>query len=124
MNAKELLEEYTSAEVELNVLAVEKQRLIDQVITPDIRDRLAEIDLEFQPRQETINQKRADVLDQLRYAVLQEGITVRGSTHMAVYTRPHAVWDTRMLDTLAMAMPDILAAKSESKPSVSVRIIA
>ena len=55
--------------------------------------------------------------------VLSRQVTVRGAHLQAVYSRGRVSWDSKTLDGYALSHPEILAARTEGKPSVAFREI-
>ena len=50
MDAKELLNKYSDNLVGIDSLRAEKQALIDTILTPEIKEKLAEVETEFAPK--------------------------------------------------------------------------
>ena len=123
MNATELLDKYTDIVLKRSDLEGKKQQVIDTIITPEIKQQLQDIEAEFAPLFQALTMEFADVEVQLKNAVIETGQTVRGTTHMAVYAKPRISWDTKMLDGLAMLIPQVNEAKTIGQPSVSIRLI-
>ena len=121
MNARDLLNEYSDNLVGINSLNTEKQALIDQVLTPEIKAQLEEIDAEFDPKVEALNQRNQALIDTVKGEVLAVGQTLNGDYHQAVYTKGRVSWDTKALDGYAVAHPEVATFRKEGAPSVSIR---
>ena len=115
------IEEYSRLSAGIDDIQAQKQALIDSVLTPEIRDQLAEIDAEFDPKVADLKLTLSILEAQIKEQVLIAGQTVKGSFHQFVYSKPRVSWDTKMLDGYAMAHPEILRFRKEGNPSVSVR---
>ena len=123
MNAKEVLDQYSDMVIMLDDLRVQKERLIDSVLTPEIKEKLQEIEAEFAPKFDALEEKKSEFEAEVKSLVAQGGATVRGSTHMAVYSKPRTSWDTKMLEGLMMVIPQIADARKIGNPSVSIRVL-
>lgn len=115
------IEEYSKLSAGIDDVQAQKQALIDSVLTPEIRDQLAEIDAEFDPKIAELNQTKAILEAQIKAQVLEAGRTIKGSLHSFTFSRPRVYWDTKGLDGYAAAHPEILQFREEGSPSVSVR---
>lgn len=115
------IEEYSRLTAGISDIEAQKQALIERVLTPEIKDQLAEIDAEFDPKIEELNQSKAILEAQIKEQVLIAGQTIKGSIHQFVFSKPRVSWDTKLLDGYAMAHPEILQFRKEGSASVSVR---
>jgi len=70
----------------LKFLERQKKELIDSVITPEIRETLNEIDVEFDDKEKFINKSIATLESEIKSDVLALGESVKGDYLMAVYT--------------------------------------
>ena len=115
------IEEYSKLSAGIDDVQAQKQALIERVLTPEIKDLLAEIDAEFDPKIAELNQTKAILEAQIKEQVIIAGQTIKGSLHQFVFSKPRVSWDTKLLDGYAMAHPEILHFRKEGNPSVSVR---
>jgi len=122
MNAKELLDEYTNNLAGIDLLNGERQAMVDKVITPEIKARLAEIDEEIDPIIEKVNSRNQELIKLIKAEVIAAGQTISGDHHQAVYSKARVSWDTKGLDGYAVAHPEILVFRSEGNPSVSLKV--
>jgi len=122
MDAKDLLNEYSDNLVGIELLNAEKQALIDTVLTPEIKEKLAEIDAEFTPKVDALNSRNTTLIDTVKGEVLATGQTLNGSYHQAVFTKGRVSWDTKALDGYAAAHPEVATFRKEGQPSVSIRL--
>jgi len=121
MDIYEKIEKYSDLGVGIDLINQEKQSLIDQVLTPEIKEKLAEIDAEFDPKIEQLSQEKSALESDIKAEVLQAGRTVKGTYHQFVWSKPRVSWDTKALDGYAAAHPEIQVFRSEGSASVSVR---
>ena len=121
MDAKELLNKYSDNLVRIDSLVLEKQALIDTILTPEIKEQLAEVEAEFAPKVEALRAENEQLAAQIREQVLEFGTTVSGDFHQAVYTKPRVSWDNRSLAGYSIDHPEIMAFQKVGEPSVSIR---
>jgi len=118
-----MLDQLAEYQAQREALQIEKQELIDSILTPEIRARLQEIEVEFGGKAEAINTNMAELEDAIKNAVEMTGTTIKGRYLQAVWSRPRVTWDTTSLDSFAALHPEILPFRKEGKPSVSIRVI-
>lgn len=121
MDIYEKIEKYSDLGVGVDLINQEKQALIDQVLTPEIKEKLAEIDAEFDPKTDELLQQKSMLEAAIKMEVLQAGQTIKGTYHSFVWSKPRVSWDTKALDGYAAAHPEIQIFRTEGSPSVSVR---
>ena len=123
MDIYEKIEKYSDLGFGIDSINQEKQALIDTILTPEIKEKLAEIDAEFDPKIEEISQEKAALEAEIKQEVLEAGRTVKGTYHSFVWSKPRVSWDIKALDGYAAAHPEIQQFRIEGSPSVSVRKI-
>ena len=121
MDIYEKIEKYSDLTFGIDAISQEKQALIDQVLTPEIKEKLAEIDAEFDPKVEDISQQKSMLEAEIKQEILEAGRTIKGTYHSFVWSKPRVSWDTKALDGYAAAHPEIQQFRIEGSPSVSVR---
>ena len=121
MNTIEKLDALDELQQQLILLGADKQALIDQVLTPDIRRKLDEIEDEFSDKSGAVLEKISDLENAIKQDVIAEGATVKGKYMMAVFTKGRVSWDTKALDGYAAAHPEVAQFRKEGAPSVSIR---
>ena len=121
MDAKEMLDRLAEYQAQRTIAEMDKQALIDSVLTPEIKAKLADIEAEFADKVGAVDQNINDLTAQVKQAVISEGQTVKGNYLQAVYMKGRVSWDTKTLEGLAIVMPKLLDAKKEGEPSVSIR---
>jgi len=121
MNIKLAIDEYSDMVIGIATITAEKQTLIDSVLTPEIKAKIAEIEAEFEPKLTAVQERKAELETAIKQVVITEGATVKGDYHQFVYAKGRVSWDTKSLDGYAAAHPEILQFKVVGDPSVSVR---
>ena len=121
MNTIEKLDALDELHQQIILLGADKQALIDQVLTPEIRRKLDEIEDEFSDKSGAVLEKISDLENAIKQDVIAEGATVKGKYMMAVFTKGRVSWDTKALDGYAAAHPEVAQFRKEGAPSVSIR---
>lgn len=121
MDAKEMLNKYSDNLVGLDSLRLEKQAVIDTILTPEIKEKLAEIEAEFAPKVEALSAENERLAAQIREQVLELGATVSGDFHQAIFTKGRVSWDNKALAGYSVAHPEIMVFQKVGEPSVSIR---
>lgn len=117
--AEQLLEKLTEAYARRDLLNIDKKN----AVPADVQKVLNEIAAEFDPQIHDVESKIAELEEQAKQAVLQEGDTVRGGALQAVYSKPRITWDSKQLDGLMIVIPELAQARRVGQPSVSIRKI-
>ena len=123
-NIKQLLKQLHDAKCAVDLVTIERDQLIDGVLSAEQRNAIRDIRDEYQDR---INAalKAAEELDQqVRAAVHEHGESVKTDHMHAIYMQPAPTWDTEGL--LAMSKnPEFAWLREfirESAPRVQIRI--
>jgi DNA-binding TFAR19-related protein (PDSD5 family) len=117
---RQKLDQLANFQAEKDVLKIQKQELIDQVLTQEIRARLADIEAEFQPRLEAVDQNIAALEAEIKQEVLVNEASVRGTFLRAVWNKGRVTWDTKRMDDYALYHPEILRFRKQGQPFVSI----
>lgn len=121
VSIQEKLNRLAELQASRTVVDLEKQALIDQVLTPEIKARIEEIEAEFAPTLDAIDTGIVALEAEIKTAVIVHGETVKGKNFQAVFIKGRTSWDAKMLEGLAIAIPQILQARSIGAPSVTIR---
>jgi hypothetical protein len=121
MNTIQKLDQLAEYEAQRAYLELKRKELIDTVLTPEIRARLDEIDAEFFPQFEAVDEKTITLTSEIKTDVIQSGASVKGANLQAVFSKGRISWDTKALDGYAAAHPEIAPFRKEGAPSVSIR---
>jgi len=123
MNIVSSLNELANYQAQVTVLHLEKQRLLDEAMPQEIKQRLAEIELEFAGKTESAQEKIDTLTAEIKQAVIHEGASVKGDFLHAVYSKGRVTWDGKQLEGMMALIPGLAAARKEGEPSVSFRSI-
>jgi len=121
MNVIEMLDELAELRSKQDKLTLDKAALIDSVITPEIKARLAEINVEFAPMIESAQLLCDELEAQIKAAVIENGASVKGAHLQAVYTKGRVSWDSKRLEGLIIVLPQLADCRTIGAPSVSLR---
>lgn len=117
----EKIEKYSDLVFGIDTIALQKQELIDSILSPEIKAKLAEIDAEFDPQSEKLANEKAQLETEIKKEVVATGYTIKGIYHEFRYSKPRVTWLTDALDGYAEAHPEIKQFRKTGDPSVSVR---
>ena len=106
-----------------DLTTIEKQRLIDEIMTAEIKARMSDIDAEFSGKTEAVNEKITALENEVKEEVKKSGASVKGQFLHAVYAKGRVTWDSKGLDGLIVAVPQLAQFRKEGEPSVSLRKI-
>ena len=120
MDTKEKLDKIADLKSAQALRDADKQALIDQVLTPEIKAKIAEIEAEF-ANSDNITDTINLLTDEVKREVFELGETVKGTFLMAVYSKGRVSWDTKALDGYIKAHPEIEQFRKQGNPSVSIR---
>ena len=120
---EQMLDQLAEFEAQRDLIAVRKQEAVDAVLTDEIKAKLAEIDAEFDPLYQPVNEQIETLTAGIKAAVIEHGATVKGQYRQAVLSSGRVSWDTKALDGYAAAHPEIAPFRKVGEPSVSIRIV-
>jgi len=117
----ELLDRLADLRAAPDAIRLQKQALVDTILTAEIKAKLAEIDAEFSAPLQAAEQAAAEVEAKIKDAVSAYGETVKGGALMAVYVKGRVTWDGKKLDGMMSLIPQLKDARKEGEPSVTIR---
>ena len=103
-----------------DVFSLQKKALIDQVLTPEIRAHLDEIEAEFAGKMEAVDANIADLEEEIRQEALLQRDSVKGSFLRVIWHKGRVSWDTKSLDEYARSHPEVSAYRKQGEPYVSI----
>lgn len=119
-SVNEKLDQLANYQAEKDVLQLQKQELIDQILTAEIKARLDEIEAEFAPRVAAVEENIAALEEEIKADVLKNGETIRGTFLRAVWYRGRVSWDTKSMDEYALYHPEVIRFRRQGQPYVSI----
>ncbi len=105
----------------IDKLRMDKQLLIDSVVPKEVKDKIAEIEEEFEDKIQILEIEKAGLEAQIKQEVLFARRTIKGVNHSFTYTKGRTSWDTELLEKLASTYREIEFARKTGEPSVSIR---
>ena len=117
----EKLDRLAEFQAQKDLLAIDKQALIDEILTAEIKAKLAEIDAEFAGRAEAVDANIAELESEIKEEVLKHGATVRSEYLLAVWSKGRVSWDDHALSSYAHSHPELLSFRKQGEPSISIR---
>lgn len=120
INALNTLADYRA---QLDYLALEKRRLLDEAIPAEVKARVAEIEAEFVDTTASARDNIEALTAKIKTAIIANGASVKGTFLHAVYTKGRVTWDGKKLDGMMSLIPALVDARKEGEPSVSFRNI-
>lgn len=117
------LERLAELRAELEAVGIEYTNKRESAIPDDIKNRLAWLQAEQLTKENDLNETIARLESEVRQDVLFVGVTVKSGSLMAVWNKGRVSWDSKLLDGYAVAHPEILAARKEGDPSVTIRTV-
>jgi hypothetical protein len=116
----DLLDQLANYQAQRDYLSLQKQELIDQILPPEIKARLEEIEAEFTGKVEAVDENIASLEAAIKEEVLRNGASVRGTFLRAVWSRGRVSWDAKAMDEYAGAHPELLAFRKQGEPFVRI----
>lgn len=117
----EKLDRLADMQSQRDVLDLHYQDLRNSLISPELAEQLNDIEFEKNEALIAVDRGIASLTEEIKADVLKAGKTVKGAHLQAVWNKPRVSWDSRLLDGLAIALPQITAARREGEPSVTLR---
>jgi hypothetical protein len=114
------LDQLANFHAQRDVLNLQKQELIHQVLTPEIKARLDEIEAEFGGKVEAVEENITALEEQIRRDVLRRGASVKSTFFRVTWHKGRVSWDTNSLDAYAEAHPEITSFRKQGEPYVSI----
>lgn len=111
-------------DVELEKINMEKERMIDSVLTPEIRQQLQDIEAEFSDKQVSAKDRRNAMEILVRNGVVGLGQSVVANRLQAVFTKGRYSWDKKVFDKLVKKYPEIEEIRTQGDPFVSIKKVA
>jgi len=119
---KQKLDRLAEFQAQRDAVMLEKQALLDEIYTAEIKARVAEIEAEFSAKTEGVAANIAALEAEIKQAVVAHGASVKGSFVHAVFAKGRVSWDTKALDGYAFAHAELLSFRNIGEPSVSLRV--
>lgn len=104
-----------------NALEEEKRKLIEQLLSPELKARLDDIEAEFSQKAEAATTNIYSLEAEIKSETLAFGDTVKTSGFIAIWNQGRVSWDNKGLTSYAESHPEVLGFRKEGEPSVTIR---
>ena len=116
---KEMLDALAGKRANLDVLREEKNELLEEAMTPEIRQAFHDIETRYDDSH--VPKAISELEVEIKEATLAIGESVKGDSLHAVWNKQRITWNNPGLEGFAKAHPEILALRKIGKASVSIR---
>lgn len=117
----DLIRQIEELYAQLDLLRMNKQALVDGVLTDEVKNQLKEIDDEFDPVIVNIQDTLKVLEDKVKKEVAELGYTVKGNLINVVWQPGRVTWNTKELDKLLKEIPTLQAYRKEGEPFATIQ---
>ncbi|UYN90844.1 MAG: hypothetical protein KIT70_05660 [Anaerolineales bacterium] len=110
-----LMNQYVEMKAQAAQHESEKQRLIEDTLPPDVRQRVAEIEAEFAGKSQVAEEALAQLEEKIKAAVVAAQANVAVEGMKASYHSGRVTWDSKGLDEAMASNPQIAEAIGQYK---------
>lgn len=115
-----MLEALTELQAAHDARRLDYEAARSAILAP-VQAALQDLDAEYQAPLQDLASAIAEQEAAVKAAVLTHGASVKGAHLQAVWSKGRVSWDTKKLDGLMIAVPQLAQCRSEGAPSVSIR---
>ena len=115
------LNDLHGAHLKREVLELKKQDAMNNVITDEIKQQLKDIEAEFAPDFEQVDNYIKDLEAQVKEMGVQYGGSVDSEFMKAVFNKGRSSWDSKKLEGMALVYPAILECQKTGSPYISLK---
>lgn len=119
---KTKLDELFEIRAALDVARLDYQNKRDEILA-QVKNQLDALEVEYAPNMAIASERATQLDSDIRAAVIANGASVKAAHLHAVYTGGRVTWDTKKLDGLALAFPQLAEARKVGEPSVTIRAL-
>ena len=112
----------------LRAYASDSRAAIMATIQPELDELMASVKVEIDAMESCYNSQVTEWLQvaerlesEVRVAVIAEGKSVKATHLHAVYSKGRVTWDGKKLDGMMSLIPQLVDARKEGDPSVTIR---
>lgn len=106
-----------------DVLVIQKQEMVDAVITPEVKALMTEIEEEIGPDLKQADKVISELTAQIKAACVVHGSSVKGDHIRVSFIKGRVTWDGKGLAGYAVAHPEIKDFMKVGKPYAAVKNI-
>lgn len=104
-----------------DVLVIQKQKMMDVVITPEVKALMAEIEEECGPDLVHADKVISELTAQVKTACVEHGSSIKGENMRVSFIKGRVTWDSKGLAGYAVAHPEIKEFMKTGKPYAAVK---
>lgn len=123
MTIAEKLDQLDNLQCLVDTLKIAYQQKRDDAIPDEVEAILADIDAEYLPQLDAVEQKIILLEAEIRTETLTAGETVKGKHLMAIWNKGRVSWDSRKLEGMMALIPQLKEARKEGQPTISMKRI-
>jgi hypothetical protein len=106
---------------EWEILNLEKQAAVNEVIPPEIRNLIEQIEKTFQEKIKVVEDNIVCLEKDIKAETVNCGANVKGMFLQAVFNKGIISWNTKGLEQYAESFPEVLDFRKQGNPFVSIR---
>lgn len=122
MDTAQKLNQLAECKAQIDVLDSEKKKAIDSVLTAEIRQQIADIETEFAPQYNGVQETTARLESEIKADVISNGATIQGSILECTFAKGRISWDTKGLDEAIKVLPQLEQYKKQGEPYATIRM--
>ena len=121
MDIVKALDELAEYQAQVDALSLQKRALLESAVPADVKARMDEIEAEFVYKSSAAQDNISRLEAEIKEAVKAEGKSVKATLLHAVFAKGRETWDSKGLDGLLVAIPQLAQFRKEGEPSVAIR---
>lgn len=98
-----------------------EQELIDELLTPEIRKKIADIRAEFTPKRDSLTKRITAITSEIKEEVIGAGETIQGAVLEATFCKGRVTWDSKGLNKAIELIPQLEQYRKHGNPYVTIR---
>jgi hypothetical protein len=110
-----LMNKYVEMKAEVTRLGSEKQRLLDEAMPKEVRERVAEIEAEFDGKSEAAETALAELEETIKAGVVAARSSLAVEGMKAAFHAGRVTWDAKGLDAAMQSSPQVADAIAQYK---------
>ena len=118
---KQNLNSLDSAYCRLDAIRLTKQDMKDKILTPEMIQKMEDLDAEFEPAENLVAEEIQRLTDTIKMQVIKHGESVKGEFMQCSWVKGRTSWNSKGLEGYAVANPDVLRFKKVGNPSASIK---
>ena len=122
--ARQLTDQLIEMRAHQDAVMLQKKALLEQVMPKEVLEQIDEIEVEFSPTLQAIDDEIDEIEHRLRGLIIGAEESYKGENLTVKYSQPRKTWDAKKLEQLARRHPEIAVeiercSKVGDKPSIT-----